>query len=141
MVDKLLVGIDFSPASRRALDRGVEWAGRLGVPLVVLHVLPLPAPMPFGAGMDVPPTLPETGWFDRMEADTAKTLQDWVKGIPDVQTRIVWGTPSVKLLENSDANTLLLVAQKSHSKFEHLFFGSTAAHVAREAPCDVLVVR
>ena len=141
MITRILVGVDFSPSSRRALERGAEWAGRLGVPLVVLHVLALPTPMPFGAGMEVPPALPEAGWFDSTEREAAQRLRDWVKDLPSAQPKVAWGTPSAKLLEEADGGTLVVVAQKSHSKLEHLMFGSTASHVVREAPCDVLVVK
>ncbi len=141
MVNKIVAGVDFSPASRRALERGSEWALRLNVPVLAVHVLPLPTPMPFGAGMEAPPALPEADWFESVEAEAANRLREWVSGLHDAQARVVWGTPSVKLLEQVDDKSLLVVAQKSHSKFEHLIFGSTASHVVREAPCDVLVVK
>ncbi|MDE3246607.1 MAG: universal stress protein, partial [Acidobacteriota bacterium] len=47
MVNRVLVGIDFSPASRQALKRAAEWATRLNVPLVALHVLAHPSQVVF----------------------------------------------------------------------------------------------
>lgn len=138
MTSKVLVGVDFSDASRRALDRGADWAQRLGVPLLAIHVLPLPVPSPMG--MEVPSAPPEAGWFETMEADATKRLREWLIDLPKAELLVSWGTPSAKLLEHAGPGTLLVVARKSHSTLEHLLFGSTANHVIRHAPCEVLVV-
>ena len=39
MVTRVLVGVDFSEASRTALQRAREWAERMGVPLLAMHVM------------------------------------------------------------------------------------------------------
>ena len=45
MITRVLVGVDFSAASKQALERAGNWATTCGVPLVAMHVLQPPAPM------------------------------------------------------------------------------------------------
>jgi len=137
MITKVLVGVDFSQASRQALARGAAWAQRLGVPLLAMHVLQPPAPMLPEAQL----ALPDPAWLQSMETHAREELKAWVKDYPGAESQVKWGSPAEELVAAADADTLLVVAQVGHSALERLLFGSTAARVARHAPCDVLVVR
>lgn len=137
MIQSVLVGVDFSPASREALARGAAWASRLGVPLAALHVLQPPAPLLPEAQI----ALPDPTWLQTMEDQARAQLGAWVKDIPGAEARVVWGSPAEELVTASDANTLLVISQVGHTALARLLFGSTAARVVRHAPCDVLVVR
>lgn len=137
MIRSVLVGVDFSAASRQALERGSAWAARLGVPLVALHVLQPPAPMLPEAQI----ALPDPAWLQSMEQQAREQLADWVKALPGAEAKVVWGSPAEELVAACGPETLLVVAQVGHSALARLLFGSTAARVVRHAPCDVLVVR
>lgn len=137
MIQSVLVGVDFSTASRQALEKGAAWAGRLGVRLTALHVLQPPAPMLPEAQI----ALPDPTWLQEMEQQARAQLAAWVKEIPHAESRVAWGSPAEELVAACDADTLLVVAQVGHTALARLLFGSTAARVVRHAPCDVLVVR
>lgn len=137
MITKVLVGVDFSEASRQALARGAAWAERLGVPLLAMHVLQPPAPMLPEAQL----ALPDPAWLQSMEDHARTQLQGWIQSLPKAEAQVKWGSPAEELVGAADKDTLLVVAQVGHSAFERLLFGSTAARVAKHAPCDVLVVR
>ncbi len=137
MITKVLVGVDFSEASRQALARGAQWAERLGVPLRALHVLQPPAPMLPEAQL----ALPDPVWLQGMETHARTQLTTWVSTYPGATAEVKWGSPAEELVAAGDAETLLVVAQVGHSTLERLLFGSTAARVVKHAPCDVLVVR
>lgn len=137
MVKRVLVGVDFSEASRRALARGRQWAEKLQVPLVVAHVLQTPAPMLPEAQI----ALPDTAWLQSLEEHARTQLEGWASEIPNAEALVRWGSPAEELVGAADPETLLVVAQRGHSLLERLLFGSTAARVVRYAPCDVLVVR
>ncbi len=137
MIQSVLVGVDFSNASRQALDKGAAWAGRLGARLVALHVLQPPAPMLPEAQI----ALPDPTWLQEMERHARTQLAAWVKDLPNAEAKVVWGSPAEELVAACDADTLLVVAQVGHTALARLLFGSTAARVTRHAPCDVLVVR
>ncbi len=137
MVQRVLVGVDFSAASRQALERGGTWADRCGVPLVAMHVLQPPAPMLPEAQI----ALPDPAWLQSMEDHAKDQLEAWVQPYPRASVIVKWGGPAEELVAEADSQTLLVVAQVGHSTLERLLFGSTAARVVRLAPCDVLVVR
>lgn len=137
MITKVLVGVDFSEASRLALARGAQWADRLGVPLVAMHVLQPPAPMLPEAQI----ALPDPAWLQSMEEHAKAQLVTWTSAYPQASVLVKWGPPAEELVAQANGDTLLVVAQVGHSAFERFLFGSTAARVVRHAPCDVLVVR
>jgi universal stress protein A len=137
VITRVLVGIDFSEASKQALDRAGNWAVRMGVPLVAMHVLQPPAPMLPEAQI----ALPDPAWLHSMEDHAREQLEGWLRPYPGATAVVKWGGPAEELISEADHRTLLVVAQVGHSTLERLLFGSTAARVVRLAPCDVLVVR
>ena len=137
MITRVLVGVDFSAASKQALERAGSWATTCGVPLVAMHVLQPPAPMLPEAQI----ALPDPAWLHTMEDHAREQLEGWLGGHPGATVIVKWGGPAEELIAEADPQTLLVVAQVGHSTLERLLFGSTAARVVRLAPCDVLVVR
>lgn len=137
MIQRVLVGVDFSDSSRMALDRAAGWAERLGVPVEAIHVLQPPAPMLPEAQI----ALPDPAWLRAMEDHAREHLQAMVKELPRAEVSVKWGSPAEELVNAATPDCLLVVAQVGHSGLERLLFGSTAARVVKHAPCDVLVVR
>lgn len=137
MISKVIVGVDFSNASKTALVTGKFWAEKLGVPLVALHVVHVPTFFKEEAY----PLVSEPGWAISMNESARKRFFEWAKGFENLSLTVILGSPAEQLVAAADPNTLLVVGQIGHSTLEHLLFGSTAARVTRHAPCDVLVVR
>ena len=137
MITRVLVGVDFSAASKQALERAATWATTCGAPLVAMHVLQPPAPMLPEAQSG----LPDPAWLHTMEDHAREQLEGWLEGHSGATVIVKWGGPAEELIAEADPQTLLVVAQVGHSTLERLLFGSTAARVVRLAPCDVLVVR
>jgi len=137
MLNRVIVGVDFSDASRAALGKASAWARTFGAPLVAVHVLQPPAPMLPEAQI----ALPDPAWLQSMEAHAKDHLGQWVADLPGTALEVKWGSPAEELVALADADSLLVVAQVGHSGIERLLFGSTAARVVKHAPCDVLVVR
>lgn len=136
MAMRILVGIDFSPASQRALEQAVAWAGRLGATVTALHVIQEPAPSLSAAGYAVmDPT-----WVARTEAAAKAALAKWLQGQAGVEAEVTWGQPAKVLIASAGPGDLLVVGQKGHGAWEHFVFGATAAKVVAHATCPVLVV-
>ena len=136
-MNRIIVGIDFSEASRVALETANAWARRLDKPLVVVHVLQPPAPMLPEAQI----ALPDPAWLQAMEEHAFEQLKGWIADLPNASAEVKWGSPAEELVSIADADSLLVVAQVGHTGIERMLFGSTAARVVKHAPCDVLVVR
>ena len=137
MINRVIVGVDFSDASRSALGQAAAWAEKLDKPLLAVHVLQPPAPMLPEAQI----ALPDPAWLQAMEEHALEHLTQWVAGFPRAGAEVKWGSPAEELVALADPDSLLVVAQVGHSGIERLLFGSTAARVVKHAPCDVLVVR
>ncbi len=137
MITNVLVGVDFSDASKAALGKAQVWARRLSVPLRAMHVLQPPAPLLPEAQV----ALPDQEWLGAMERHAQEQLQKWLAEFPGAEGLVCWGSPAEELVAAATPDTLLVVSQVGHSGIERMLFGSTAARVVRHAPCDVLVVR
>ena len=142
----ILVAIDFSPASDKALLYGRELARFLGAKLHVIHVV---GDM-ITAGMLPPTYVPEIGCAQRVLEDSARArLQALVEdgadrgAAPTVVVRVA-SSPAAEILAYVKDNPITLVVVGSHghqSAVAHLLLGSVAEKVVRAAVCPVLTVR
>lgn len=136
---KIVVGVDTSESSKRAL----EWAvaeGRLrGATVEAVHVWELPvfAATPFGA-MPI-----DIGDF---EGGAQKQFDDTVDAVdasrlpePIVRT-FVAGSPAHQLLTAAAGADLLVVGSRGHGGFTGLLLGSVSQQVSQHAPCPVVIV-
>lgn len=137
MLNRVVVGVDFSEASKTALEQAHAWATRLGLPLSVIHVLQPAAPMLPEAQV----AMPDPAWLDAIETHAMEQLKGWIQGYPGTTPLVKWGSPAEEIVAEADPDTLIVVAHAGHSAFQRVVFGSTAVKVVKHAPGDVLVVR
>lgn len=137
MVNRVLVGIDFSAVSREALAKAAAWAERLHLPLTVVHVIEHPEQALFRlyAPMGDP------AWFHEFEPKAQEMLDQWLAPYPGAKGVIKHGRAAASLIEEADARTLVVVGHAGHGMVDMLRLGSTAERVVRGALGDVLVVR
>ncbi|HJW34861.1 MAG TPA: universal stress protein [Holophagaceae bacterium] len=136
MTSRVVVGIDFSPTCKKALERAAEWAQRLDVPLFALHVLQEPGAAITTAGY----ALADPKWIQATEDHARATLKEWLAPHPGTMSEVVWGSAPEELLKRCDADSLLVVGQKGRSPWERFLFGATTSKVVAHAPCEVLVI-
>jgi universal stress protein A len=137
MIKRVLVGIDFSAASRRALARAAEWALRFNVPLIAMHIVEHPSQSLF---MPYTP-MADPAWFQKYEPSVKELLNEWLSLYPGCTSLIQTGNAAKLLVAEADTDTLLVIANVGHGALDALLFGSTADRVIRNARGDVLVVR
>lgn len=136
----LVVGVDFSPASRRAARAAAAWAVRGGFPLVLVHAFPPSARRLAGA-----PRRTVKQAVAEAEVDEATRLSRWAEGLRadgvevDVVARA--GKPAEVLLSEAKRRRAALVALGTTGKgaLRRLFLGSTARRVAAQAAIPVLL--
>jgi universal stress protein A len=142
IVQHVLVPIDFSATSDRALAYAIALAQQLQARLTLLHVLDLtPVTMEdMTAGMTA--TL-----LDDLETDAQHLLQASRERVQDAglqgECLLVQGTPTQTIVDTAGEQGVDLVIMGTHGRtgLAHVFLGSVAEHVVRQGPCPVLVVR
>lgn len=139
MFRKLLVGLDGSPASERALEVAIALAAALHAEL---HALSVEERLPGYAA-----TVGEVNEEERFERRYLEGVQARARaraGERGVALRgeVVAGHAAQVLVERARAGAfdLIVVGHTGHSRLHHLFLGSTADRVVEKAPCSVLVV-
>jgi len=132
---KILVPVDFSDCSQKALQYANTFARQFGGELIILHVI---EPHPF---------VPEMASYDFENVhDTCQDLQAFQKFIDEAvpsSISIRTGTPHVKIVEAARALGASLIVISTHGRkgLNRMFLGSTTEKVVRSAPCPVLIVR
>src|SRR5262245_30952910 len=138
----ILVPIDFSAESEKALAYAVPFARQFGARLTVLHVVE-PVAMP-----DFAQSFPLTIENDKVMAECKRHLQRVVKDLELehalMEKTLVRTGRSVTDIADA-ARTLkadlIIIATHGYMGLKHAFLGSTTERVVRHAPCPVLVVR
>jgi nucleotide-binding universal stress UspA family protein len=136
----ILVGVDGSPGSRRALSWAAAEAADHGADLVVLNVWEHTV---LGAAGNV--SVPERNVPD----DSQRTADELLDVIREelgerpsvlVQPQVKQGRPAKILIDESENASLLVVGKRGHGGFAGLVLGSVSQHVAAYAKCPVTVV-
>jgi nucleotide-binding universal stress UspA family protein len=139
---RILVPVDFSVHSQKAMAYALALAARAGSASVhLMHVVePLPLSLVGDAG---PAALPEQEVAAYCEHELARLAYDRASpGLP-ISSAVHAGQPSAEIIAVAKEMRSDLVVISSHGRtgLEHLLLGSVAERVVREAPCPVLVVR
>jgi universal stress protein A len=140
-IQSILVPIDFSKPSEKALDYAISLAKQFGAKITLLSVIePFPTP-----DFAYYPLVIEN---DQIIVATKKRLEQvpvktGVKSELIEQTLVRNGVP---FREITDAARMLkvdliVISTHGYSGLAHVFMGSTAERVVRHAECPVLVVR
>ncbi len=142
----VLVAVDGSVHSRRAVEISVELCLKYEAHLTVLHVIPPPS---FGlAAAGIPPTVLRDYYFEaRREAEriVGEALAVAERAGMRAGAEIIENAPSVvqaitEYAENNGAD-LIVVGTRGLSGFKKLLLGSVASGVISHAHCSVLVVK
>jgi nucleotide-binding universal stress UspA family protein len=135
---QILVPVDFSEGSRKALHYAILLARQFNAEITILHVMPV-----VPAGVSV--------WGNaKLEAAqheaVAKELSEWRNAAlgPTVKAVIRNGmsAPQEIIGAADEANAdLIIVGSHGRTGLARALLGSTAERIVRRAPCPVLVVR
>ena len=137
----VVVGVDGSARSAKAIDFALEQAARRGVRLVVLHAWWLE----FVDGVVV--TTPGSPEWQRTEEllrlGVAESLAGRRQNHPDVEvvTEIVHTRPAEALVEASQTASLVVVGARGRGGFAGLLLGSVSRELLMHASGPVAVVR
>jgi universal stress protein A len=140
---RILVPVDFSPLSRKAIHYATRLAQQFGAKLNLFHVVEPEVPPAFDGYMIAPPVISHcasNGYANRLDrlANSVRTA-----GVNHVQSTVRMGLAAFEIVEAAkelDVD-LIVIATHGYTGWKHFAIGSTAERVVRAAPCPVLVVR
>lgn len=143
-ISRVLCPVDFSDASRHALEQATVVAGWFGAPITLLHVytqvfLPVPGMAVAGYGSDfVLGTEDRQRLFEETSrwGDSARAAGVHVDVIVEVGQAI----PHILSTAAATRADLIVLGTHGASGFEHLLLGSVTEKILRKAPCPVLTV-
>ena len=132
----VVVGVDGSPASERAVEIAFEEASFRGVDLVAVHVWSDTGILEF-PGVDW--SVLQSGADETL----AERLAGWGERYPDVLVRrvVVADRPAHQLLEQAKAAQLLVIGSHGRGGFAGMVLGSVSTSVANAARIPVIVAR
>jgi nucleotide-binding universal stress UspA family protein len=137
----ILVPVDFSDSSRKALQYAEPLARQFQAEIQLVHVAEIVAP---------PPDLMIVADTEALSAENrelgAKRLAGWQQALGSrvrVNSTVRLGNPKHEIIQTAkETNTdLIVMGMHGRSGLARLLTGSTTEHVVRHAPCPVLVVR
>jgi nucleotide-binding universal stress UspA family protein len=136
----IVVGVDGSPGSRKALTWAAAEAVVHGAELVVLNVWEHTLMPPAGSVSVSERYVPDTS--QRTAEDLVQVIKEELGEEPPVrvQPQVKQGRPAKVLIEESANADLLVVGKRGHGGFAGLVLGSVSQHVAAYAKCPVTVV-
>jgi nucleotide-binding universal stress UspA family protein len=137
----IIVGVDGSGHSQRALEWAVKEAAVRHVPLTVLTVHPSIVGY-FGGVVTTPQDLEQTEQVRvAVRAETDKVLTALEGPHPElVEIRAVHGFPVEELITASRQADLVVLGSRGVGGFTRMVLGSTADQVVQHAHCPVTVV-
>lgn len=136
--DRILVPVDFTDVSRRAVDYAKAIARRHESSLVLTHI----------AAEVSANTQPEVVWFEELSVikPAEEQLAAWGREVEDAGLRVVTemrsGAIQEEVLNLADQDHADLIVLGTHGRegIQRLFFGSDAEGLYRHAKCPILVV-
>jgi nucleotide-binding universal stress UspA family protein len=135
--------IDFSDASRAAMEVAADLARRGGADLVLLHAYPIPGyTFPDGSVVASPKMMQDLA--DQAERHLEEWRGEAAKIVGSrVTTQKAIGEPAAEIVAFARSAGVDLVVVGTHGRtgIEHALMGSVAERVVRRAPCPVLTVR
>jgi universal stress protein A len=132
---KILVPIDFSDCSKKALNYAIPFARQFGAELKLLHVVE-----PYPAAPEMMPYDAETIEYGLLEMEA---LRKELGNVGPCSILVRKGAPPTEITsaaKDVEAD-LIIISTHGRKGLSRMFLGSTAERVVRSAPCPVLIVR
>ena len=143
----IIVGIDGSEISRRALDEAVRIAAERGHDVRAVHVVQTASMSMYPGGIaDLATRLLDEG--RRLADDELRRLHERLPASGDVgvESVVAHGHAGVELVDaaadtgDGDPAAMLVLGSRGHGGIKSLLLGSIATYVLHHLPCPVLVI-
>ena len=141
----ILVAMDGSDHSRRALSWAMHEAAHHHIPLTVMTVHQAPVRPATEIYWNVP-DLPDRSFDPEPLRAAAQEMVDTVAKEtgeipPEVTVNVATGDPAQELVKASRDARMVVVGSRGRGAFAQLLMGSVSSKVAHHAACPVVVIR
>ncbi len=141
-IRRILVPVDFSDCSSKALRYAVAMARPAGARLRLVYVMPAN----YFIGSEFGPVdfpVPEGEWRDQSLRELESLARREVGGGVGFEVEVLQGQPAQEIAAAAREWQASLIVISTHGRtgLRHVLVGSVAENVVRYAPCPVLVVR
>jgi nucleotide-binding universal stress UspA family protein len=140
----IIVGVDGSDHSRRALAWAMREAVKHHLPLTVMSIHP-PLARPATSIYWGVRSYPENSFDPELARAAVQEFVDKVAGeigeAPEITVSIGTGDAAEELVKASNDADLLVVGSRGEGGFARLLMGSVSSQVVHHASCPVVVVR
>jgi len=143
LIKKILVPIDFSDYSKKALQYTVAFAKQFNAEINLVYVIePLVYPADLSMGQVVIPQA-EIDLSSKSKQELEQLAKTEIGNLLKYNIIVKNGKPFMEIIETATEidSDLIIISTHGHTGVEHLLFGSTAEKVVRKAPCPVLTIR
>ncbi|MFE8604119.1 universal stress protein [Archangium violaceum] len=141
-IQRILVPVDFSETSKRALEYAYQFVGRFDAKLDVLHVW---RQSEYAGDEMVVLTRsePELTLSTYLRNHADQQLTAFLKGVPHAKRMLESGEPAhvIARVAGEGGYDLIIMGTHGRTGLSHLMMGSVAEKVVRMAPCPVLTFR
>ncbi len=139
-IRNILVPVDFSPDSLRAIEFALPLSKHFGAQLHLVHVFEADYPLT-GLAM-VPLLVPEREVGRRVRRQLEKVAGTFSLALRPENIHALKGKAPDEIcrLAGEAGIDLIVASTHGHTGFKHLALGSTAERIVRYSPCPVLVV-
>src|SRR5688572_11592111 len=142
VMKRILVPLDFSASSTRALDYAYALAQKFDAALHLIHVCEVPS---IATGSMDAYAIAYTDWSQRLGEEAERELEKVRPRLAGVKvsTEVLFGNPGRAIVTAAHTNDVDLIVMGTHGygPVMHLVMGNVAGHVVRSADCPVLTVR
>jgi universal stress protein A len=138
---RILVPIDFSATSLKALRYAIPFAEQFGATIHLVHVVER-APFIYDVE-SMAMTIPEATLVKAAKEKLDSMANEEIKELVPVTAEVYVGKPFDEVAKAAKASDvdLIIIGTHGHTGLKHVLLGSTAERVVRYASCPVLVVR
>ena len=144
-LNRILVPVDFSAHSEKAIRFATTLANKFGARLSLLHVVEDPFVTGAWQAEVFVPNIPELLNDLIKAAQTQMTERKKELAIHGfaVETVVITGRPATAIVEHASTGAFDLIVMGTHGRtgLSHALLGSVAERVVQKAPCPVLTVR
>jgi nucleotide-binding universal stress UspA family protein len=143
-MEKIVVGVDGSDASKQALRWAIEEARAHGASVMAVHAWEVPPPVPDVAAM---PMIDPVTYFPDFQNAAEKLVAGIVEEVVGDDTSVtvdavaVEARPASAVIDAAGDADLVVVGSRGLGGFKTLVLGSVSHQVAQHAPCPVVIHR